>query len=107
MPESNSLSRVGASRWKSVALTPKVSTNTVRSTTDGSSRCIWSWALVMVDTSASPKRITPRIDGAGAIRFASGLAESLTPKVGQRGRWASRRSKTSIGKLDSMPPSVR
>src|SRR6266498_1722625 len=73
MPSSKSWSRVLASRWESVDFTPKVSTKTVRSTTDGSSRCIWSWALAMVATSASPNRTTPRIDWAGPDLEAAAL----------------------------------
>src|SRR5437867_4520310 len=36
----------------------------------------------------------------------SGRAESFTPNVGQRGAFPSVRSKTSMEKLDSIPPST-
>ncbi len=59
-----------------------------------------------VSTTAFPKESGPRI----RLRWpksASGLAESLMPKVGQRGISPPGRSNTETGKFESIPPSTR
>src|SRR5699024_2460816 len=103
-PEAMRSSSASLERLKSVLLWPEVSTKIVRSVTEGSSMCLRSWALIIVDSSDRAYWnvvVLGRHCAAGVCR-----AESMTTNVGHRAGLASLRSKTSTGKFESRPPSA-
>jgi hypothetical protein len=87
-----------------VARTPKVSTNIVPASVDGSSMDL------IVEARHRPDHREREADRPVHVASLSlgrvGLGRELDRKVGHRGGCPSVRSKRSIGKFDSMPPST-
>ena len=94
----------------SVIAVPFVSTVMVRSRTPGRSRCVWSWPTSAVATTCSSSRTAGNMgspkNGTRSPSPAGRSGIRRTPNVGQRGSRPSVRSKISIAKFDSTPPST-
>lgn len=97
---------------KSSTPTSVDSTAMARAATHGRLRWVWSWPASMVVTRLSSNAVCSKKRngfraGITAPMPSVSLGSTVIPNVGQRGALPSGRSKVSIGKFDSTPPSIR